>query len=89
MLFDAEKYYNNKAFDLTEEQRNIIIEHCYDIMYSGEENPRAMLDYHLQEWEKEGILLAYDWVGHRNEWFFPTYTDALMMEDWLFDTRGY
>lgn len=35
-----------------------------------------------------GILVAYDWVGHRDEWFFPTYEDALMEEDRQFETMS-
>lgn len=31
-----------------------------------------------------GILVEYDWPGHRREWFFPTYDEVLGYEDFLF-----
>lgn len=34
--------------------------------------------------EELGIYIEYDWAGHRGEWFFPTYNDALGYEDFLF-----
>ena len=30
------------------------------------------------------VPIAYDWSGHRGEYFFPTYEQCLMEEDWLF-----
>ena len=30
------------------------------------------------------IEVAYDWVGHRGEYFFPTVEDKMIQEDWLF-----
>lgn len=34
--------------------------------------------------EELGIYIEYDWAGHRGEWFFPDYDDALGYEDFLF-----
>ena len=31
-----------------------------------------------------GIAPAYDWIGHRGEWFYPTVADVEMEEDWRF-----
>ena len=30
------------------------------------------------------IAPQYGWIGHRNEWFYPTIEDVEMQEDWLF-----
>lgn len=37
----------------------------------------------IQLLEMLDIKVAFDWVGHRNKYFFPTYEDALAEEDWL------
>ncbi len=30
------------------------------------------------------VPIAYDWINHRGETFFPTYEDCLREEDWEF-----
>ena len=38
---------------------------------------------------KVGIKIEYGWAGHRGEWFFATYEDAEMEEDWIFQCTDY
>lgn len=112
MRFDAEEYYDNQAFNLSEEQQRNLLQYMNGIQeqannalhkhYELNETSlataktrlisfsclTAMLDGIRQGLEVLGILVAYDWEGcHREKWFFPTYEDALMHEDWLFSVR--
>ena len=104
MIFDVTKYYHNKAFDLTEDERVFILDYIYGLQRerdialaecagrSEEEKTKykAIADEAIADMrhardtlEKRGILLAYNWPGRRGEWFFPTYGEAEMYEDWL------
>ena len=47
--------------------------------YSFEEASKAAAVLRILD-----IAPAYDWIDHRNEWFYPTAADVEMEEDWRF-----
>lgn len=36
-----------------------------------------------------GIEIAFNWIGHRGEWFFPTDEDKEAQEDWMIQCTDY
>lgn len=100
----VENYYYNKAFELSEEARESILNTMYELRASYQEKMKDIqwfdpgfldksreamreLNMYRETLENNGILIAFGWVGHRNEYFFPTYEDALAQEDWIFQCR--
>ena len=93
-MFDATEYYHNKAFELTDEEQEWLLDYFRGLQKEWDEayaNKQSDLREEISEdirdarrkLEKEGILIAHNWPGHRHEWFFPTYGDAEAYEDWL------
>lgn len=93
-MFDATEYYHNKAFELTDEEQEWLLDYFRGLQKEWDEayaNKQSDLQEEISEdirdarrkLEKEGILVAHNWPGHRHEWFFPTYSDAEFYEDWL------
>lgn len=33
---------------------------------------------------QSGMMPAYSWIGHRGEYFYPTWMDAEMMQEWRY-----
>lgn len=85
MRLAVDYYDSNKAYELSEDMQQDIIEAVDRLA----RNPLARKQYWgvVRFLDEIGIYIAYDWVGHRGEWFFPTYDDALMQEDWEFQCR--
>ena len=95
---EPEKYLKNKGIELSEDMQKIIlnrVEHLY-----AQSQEESYFDRRIHRWifgathgrllefkkelEEASIFLEYNWVGHRGEWFFPSYEDALAEEDWCF-----
>lgn len=79
--FNAEKYFHNGAFDLSPELQNQILNKLNSVNHKEVSEAFSFIK---EIKEKYNILVECDWIGHRGEWFFPTYEDALAQEDWLF-----
>lgn len=78
------KWFNNRqrAIQKAQEMQRTFVQ---DIAKNGREREkalyaemRAVKDY----LSKVGIKVEYNWTGHRREWFFATYYDAEMEDDW-------
>jgi hypothetical protein len=71
----AYSYYDKDSTDHTFE----LLSHNYFQELKG---ARLML-------ESLGAKIAYDWVGHRNKWFFPTEEDVEVQLDWEYQCADY
>lgn len=92
------KYLHNKGLELPKVLQEIVLYHLEDLSREARENnyfdtqkgryiyseEYKELQYFVRKLEEENIFVEYDWVGHRREWFFPSYEDALAEEDWHF-----
>ena len=77
MILNSCEYLHNRAYDLSLlERRHLLAKLEY--MDSPERSAA------IEVLRIAGIKVAYNWVGHRGEYFFPTFEDALMEEDWEF-----
>lgn len=95
-MFDAEDYRNNKAYEFwSEDRRNRLYNEINDIWEKAqkareEDNKPSFWHLAAEVWGMQeafwhcGVWLEFDWVGHRGKWFFPTYEDALMQEEWCY-----
>lgn len=95
---EPEKYLKNKGLDLSEDMQKAILGLAERLRVQAQEENyfdrrtykwiygsahKRLLKF-KKELEEASIFLEYDWVGHRREWFFPSYEDALAEEDWCF-----
>lgn len=97
---DVSKYLNNKAFDMEQCDQDAIlytlnmVQDCANQIFAeaaDDESKMECFNEYLSNLsgmkktlESMEIYVEYDWPGHRGEWFFPTYNEALDYEDWLF-----
>jgi hypothetical protein len=95
---DAAKYLDNEGLKLPKVLQESVLGYIYELHREAREE--SYFDTHklqhiygetykyllsfMQELEAINIFVEYDWVGHRREWFFPSYEDALAEEDWHF-----
>lgn len=93
-MVNLDRYLDNKAFELTSDtQANIlntlkgftdkILQLQKDNKSIQVELYRKMKDNYIAKLERKGIKVAYGWIGHHNEWFFPTEEEVYLYEDWL------
>lgn len=102
-MINPSDYYENAAFDLTEQEQAEILATLkdYSVRINAayldpwkpptKEARQLISEQHAYEraLERKGIKVGYGWPGHRGVWFFPTYDDALMYEDWLWQCTDY
>ena len=102
-MINPSDYYTNAAFDLSEQDQAEILAILEDYTVRiGKANPDPWVpmpqeaqkliserNAYERSLERQGIKVGYGWPGHRGVWFFPTYDDALMYEDWLWHCTDY
>lgn len=100
MFFDAESYDFNAGLSLPAYTQEKLLNHMKQVYNTCKQRIKGVpfdenylqnlsvaqreLDELYTVLDILGIKIAYDWVGHRKEFFFPTYQDALAQEDWFF-----
>lgn len=84
MIFSIEDYYTNEGLNLTPAMQENILKELERIRTRCRRKNDYQELHSIRDFLKSlGIKVVYNWPGHREEWFFPTYDDAIGYEDWL------
>ena len=95
---DTAKYLNNEGLKLPKVLQESVLGYVESLYREAQEDSYfdtqklryvynetyKYLQSFMQELEAVNIFVEYNWVGHRRQWFFPSYEDALAEEDWYF-----
>lgn len=95
-VWPTKEYGSNRYKELLSElEQQEVLAYCKELFDKAMEaalagkdevanNYRLELKTWIKLYDKLDIYIEYNWVGHRNEFFFATEEDAWFQEDWVY-----
>lgn len=94
-IWPNKDYASNRYKELlSESEQKEVLDYCKELFdkamsaaLAGDDETADDYRLQLHTWmnfyERLGIFIEYNWVGHRREFFFATDDDAWFQEDWI------
>lgn len=83
MVMDVMRYANYNLHLLQDGEKEKLID---ELNFLRQHNPTSCQSY-IEELNQYGLYPVWNMVGYRNTYHFPTESDCIMWEDYLFSMR--